>query len=158
MIELGTIRVLDPDTLEILCNFFGACFFTFAYFDSRLALREGSEDIQFLNEALQETYDLAIIESDYAKDDGVTVYAVGLGTEDATENDPYQNVFQFQRIKSILLRRLANDAEVINDPPFPSLPNNPTHPLGTYYQTPNPDDLAALFQTVALKLRVRMVQ
>ncbi len=136
------------------------CYETLEYKDSRLNIRPGSHLISRTSrtEQLREAYRLAIVEADYAKADGTTVYSVGLGTQAWENNDPYQDATDFNPIKSYLLRRIANDPGLEEDPSFPGLANPANHPRGIYLQTPDPDDLTELFQTVANKLKSRLVE
>ncbi len=109
-------------------------------------------------EMKKESYDLAILEVDYAKADGITIYTVGLGTEAASAGDPYQNVNVTDKLKPIFLRRLANDAASAADPQFQGLAVNNAYPAGTYLQTPNASDLTNLFKSIAQRIKLRLIQ
>jgi hypothetical protein len=131
-----------------------------AYYDSRLLFRTGSNLINRdnLSRIVRETYDLSLIESDYAKADSTTIYTIGLGTQASEGSDPYQNVDDSSNLKSYFMRRVANDPTSVSDPSFPGIPSSPAYPKGIYLQTPDPDHLLGLFETVALRLKVRLVE
>ncbi|MDD5216979.1 MAG: VWA domain-containing protein [Candidatus Omnitrophica bacterium] len=135
------------------------CFNSLLYLDSRLNQRVNSGAISrtIRSEQLKESYNLAIVETDYAKTDGVLIYTIGLGSQATEGSDPYQSVTNFNPIKSYFLRRLANDARTDPDPDFPNLPNPANHPRGIYLQTPDPEDLEQLFRMVSTKLKSRLV-
>ena len=149
-----------------LCNNIANCLNSFAYNDSRGNPGHFSH-IASLNspytEIRKEGYDLSIIESDYAKTDGTTIYSVGLGTEASVSNDPYQNVNDSSSLKSVLLRRVANDPLTSGDPSFPSsdpdpdLTNNPSHPEGAYFLAENAGELDQLFDTIAQRIKLRLL-
>lgn len=158
-------KVIVPSTLATKCtagsSSLSNCFSNFAYKDSRLVTRVGSANISLSNSntsIVKESYHIAILETDYAKSDDVTVYTVGLGTQAAENADPYQNINDHQSIKSYLLRRLANDPTGKNNPSFPNLPKDASHPTGVYFQTPNPNDLVDIFQTVAKRIKLRLIE
>ncbi len=158
-------QAVTPSSLSVKCSAgsssFTNCFNNFAYKDSRMVTRAGSSAISLSNSNTsipKESYHLGIIESDYAKTDKVIIYTIGVGTQAAQNADPYQDVNDEQSLKSYFLRRVANDPASRNDPPFPNLPNNPTHPAGIYFQTPNPNDLVDIFKTVARKIKLRLIE
>ena len=162
----GTPRpeIHHPQTLAEVCTNarrIEQCLNSFAYNDSRGNLGHFAHITSLVSpytEMKKEAYDLAILETDYAKSDGITIYTVGLGLEAPNTGDPYQNVNEIQRLKPIFLRRLANDPASATDPSFPNLPANNSHPVGTYLQTPNPSDLTNLFKTIAQKIKLRLIQ
>ena len=158
-------RAIVPQTLAIKCSAgsssFSTCFNNFGYKDSRMNTRVGSGTISLSNSnttIVKESYHLGVIESDYAKSDGTVIYTIGLGTQATQGNDVYQNVNDHQAIKSYFLKRVANDPTGKNDPAFPNLPNNASHPAGIYFQTPNPADLVDIFQTVAKRIKLRLIE
>ena len=159
-------RVVDAYTSATKCSGTGSsgadirnCFNSLRYLDSRGNVRAGSNLLSRMSrsEQLKETYNLGILESDYAKKDNVTIYTIGLGSQASEGSDPYQSVTSFNPIKSYLLRRIANDPKAGTDPAFPNLPNPVGHPRGLYLQTPNHKDLVDLFKLVATKLKSRLV-
>ncbi|MBI4358036.1 MAG: VWA domain-containing protein [Candidatus Omnitrophica bacterium] len=136
---------------------------SFAYQDSRTNPGHFTH-ITSLNspydELQKESYDLAIIESDYAKNDGITIYTVGLGIPSTDTSSPYQGVKDTHSLKPFFLRRLANDPASESDPVFggtdPLIPN-PNHPKGIYLQTDNPNDLKNLFESIAERIKLRLI-
>ncbi len=158
-------QVIVPQTLAVKCSAnsssFLSCFNNFGYKDSRMNTRVGSATISLSNSntaVIKESYHLGIIETDYAKSEGITLYTIGLGTQAAQGSDVYQNVNDHQKIKSYFLKRVANDPAGNNDPAFQNLPNNSSHPAGIYFQTPNPADLVNIFQTVAKRIKLRLIE
>jgi len=162
--------LLNPNTMNstcmrngncpVTCTNIANCLNSFAYNDSRGNPGHFSHITSLISPYTQmrkESYDLAIIESDYAKTDKITIYTVGLGTEAAKTSDPYQNVDDTGSLKPVFLRRIANDPASASDPAFPGLPTNNSHPIGTYLQTPNTSNLTSLFQTIAQKIKLRLI-
>jgi Flp pilus assembly protein TadG len=156
--------VKRPVTLAGVCSGTSSsisnCFNSLAYRDSREVVRPGSGLINMSSETtmLKETYHLAIVEADYGKADGTTFYSIGLGTQATEGADVYQSITNYSNIKSYLLKRIANDPAGVSDPQFPSLPEDPSHPAGIYFQTPDPNDLVELFQAVAKRIRLRLLR
>ncbi len=154
-------KVVNPVTLSTVCSTLTNCFKTFAYLDSREISRPNSSSVSLSSsntQVIKESYHLPIVETDYAKAEGITVYTIGLGTQASEGIDPYQDVNDQEKIKSYFLRRLANAPEGVNDPPFPNLPKDSSHPVGIYFQTPAPSDLVNLFQAVARRIKLRLVE
>lgn len=152
-------RVLNLGNLSQKCSSIGGCYNTFRYLDSRMNYVPNSQYVDRYSsyEIIQESFDLSVIESDYAKADGTTVYTIGLGDPDPSTTTAYQNISDFNSIKPILLRRIANDPAGKNDPQFPEYPNNSSHPSGIYFETPNPEDLTQIFEAIAQRLRLRLI-
>ncbi len=137
------------------------CLNSFSYLDSRNKPGHFAHVTSFASpytEMKKESYDLAVLESDYAKADNITIYTIGLGTESTVAGDPYQNVEITDRLKPVFLRRLANDPASAADPAFPGLALNNTYPNGTYLQTPNASDLTNLFKSIAQRIKLRLIQ
>ncbi len=158
-------RVIVPSNLSVKCSAGSSslsnCFNNFGYKDSKMNTRVSSATISLNNSNTaisKESFHLGIIETDYAKGEAITMYTVGLGTQATQGADVYQDVLDDQKIKSYFLRRVANDPAGKNDPVFPNLPNNPAHPAGIYFQTPNPADLVGMFQTVAKRIKLRLIE
>ncbi len=159
------VEMHNPTTLTEVCTratplrLISQCLNSYAYLDSKGNPGHYAHipNLSATSEMRKENYDLAVIESDYVKSAGTTVYSIGLGTEAAVTSDPYQNVAEDFRLKSVLLRRMANDPVSASDPQFPGLPSNNTHPKGTYLQTPNASELKSLFQTIAQKIKLRLI-
>lgn len=150
----GTIA--DQDDIE-------DCFNTLAFKDSREIDWPNSSTINREDSRaplLREAYKLAVKESDYGKIDGITFYTIGLGTQATEGADPYQNITDYQSIKSYLLKRIANDPAGEGDPDFPGsgLEWNSNYPAGLYFQTPDPAELVELFQAVAKRIRLRLIR
>lgn len=135
------------------------CLDDFTYLDSRGKVR-GAE-IANINlgslELMKEFFDLPIIESDYAKSDKTTVYSIGLGNVLPVTADPYQNAWDDDNLKPVLLRRIANAAQA-GDPAFTEVPNNPAHPRGMYLETPEENQLSELFLEIAKKIQLRLIK
>lgn len=160
VVEGMTNAVKHPVSLNQICSKVRYCFDTFEYADSRLNVVPGSlyVDRNSQTEKVMESYDISIVEADYAKADGSSVYTIGLGTEDTETSDAYQDTGDGQTLKPILLRRIANDPASKNDPQFPEFPNNSSHPAGIYLQTPDNSELTSLFQAVAQRLKLRLIE
>lgn len=77
------------------------------------------------------------------------------------DENPYQNQWDDDSIKTYFLRRIANDM-LATDPSFnPWLDainqNTSAHPKGVFLQTKNDQDLDDLFQTIAKRIQLRLV-
>ncbi len=169
-LNTNTPELLNPTAMNatcmhdvncpVLCPNIANCLNSFAYNDSRGNPGHFAH-IPSLNapytEMRKESYDLSIIESDYAKTDGATIYTVGLGVNAANAGDPYQDVTVTDKLKAILLRRVANDPASAADPQFPGLAPNGGHPKGVYLQTQTASDLTNLFKSIAQRIKLRLI-
>ncbi len=120
---------------------------------------------------MNEFYNLAIIEGDYVKDGGATIYTIGVGTSDAAYViDPYNNAVDSERLHPNFMRRLSNAPPYSDE--FYSLVDDgaggftstqvpktkATHPVGIYFQAPNSSLLANMLNTIAQKIKLKLVQ
>ncbi len=152
------------------------CLNDYSYLDSK-GVQRGKDDAGSTitnlsnsgqSEIEKEAYDLAAIEAGYAKnskiaanptDTGITIYAIGLGVESGNKIDPYQDVNDTGTIKSILLRKIANDPLSSGDPAFPGQNKfESSQPSGLYLQTPDSSKLTSLFLTIARRIQIRLVK
>ncbi len=134
------------------------CLSSYRYLDSRGNVRGANAGLNNGNyEAYKEHYNLPIVEGDYAKDEGITIYSVGLGDPAPEGASAYQDVYDHYRLKSYLLRRMAN-ATLPSDPEFDDVSDDTDkHPTGLYLQTPDSTQLKNLFMTVVRKIQLRLV-
>ena len=136
------------------CDIFSRCLSNFDYLDTRGNLRDLPDlDLKDseMKDIIKREKDILriILETDYAKDEGILIYTIGpfdFGTHEDSFYDKYRNV----------LRRLANvgttpgtpfsDAET---PDFPELPNKPAHPVGGYYEAPSSATFSSILSEIA---------
>ena len=71
--------------------------------------------------------------------------------------DPYQNVYDDNSIKSVLLSRLANSPGAPMNA-YSCCAYNSGWLQGEYLQTPDPDELDELFQKIAKKIQMRLTK
>ncbi len=160
IVEGETRIVRNPENMNQVCSRTYYCMWNFKYRDSRYNYNPHSSSINMYSKThlKQEAYHLAILETDYAKTDGTTIYTIGLGEPANEGSDVYQDAHAGALIKSYLLKRIANDPAGAEDPPFVKYPNSASHPAGLFFQTPDEDDLVSLFEAVALRLKLRLIE
>lgn len=173
----NTDRIYDSNSNGQPCGSIQNCLLDFSYLDSKGNLQgfnQSGGTITNLNELgnselRKEMYDLAVIEADYAKDfrnpsdpedTGITIYTVGLGDASTNNSDPYQSASETIKIKPILLRKLANDAQAAGDPIFQPVSVNfdPNQPEGVYLETPNSGELEVLFLEIARRIQLKLIE
>lgn len=103
-----------------------------------------------------------LLRADFARDNNILVYTVGLGAPDPNTTKWYQSGSGDYRLKTFLMRRIANDSEAgASDPAFPrcispyeDLLNKP---MAKYQSSPSGDDLLRMFNRIYRVTRMRLV-
>lgn len=147
----------DTSTLDK----FPSCFNTYTYLDSQGVTHNSVTTISRTSfQVIREPYHLAITESDYVRNNDITIYAVGLGDLSFPTSDAYQGYNIDETVKSVLLRRIANDPAGASDPAFtPPHPRPGTSkPEGLFFETPDANELISLFVKVAKNIQARLIE
>ena len=135
-----------------------------------------SDDPNFVDWRKQ-YYNCAVQMSDYLRSERGTIHVIGLGDPTAFGSDPYQDIDDISSRKDVFLARIANDYlnAVIRPqnaaPPWRHPEFNYTNYIdydnwngkasprqGTYLATPNPSEVKRLFQKIAKKIQLSLVQ
>ena len=113
----------------------------------------------------EEFYNAGLLMTDFTKKQGGAWFVVGLGAASPRAEDPYQGAaFSFNR-KDYWLTRVANDpcGMILNDPGFPGFMNYQEMKEagwreGMYLPTPDAEELRALFERIARKIKLSLVR
>lgn len=103
-----------------------------------------------------------VLRADFARDNGILVYTVGLGDPDTNAAKWYQGGESDQGLKTFFMRRMANDYQAgAFDPPFPrcitpygDLLNKP---MAKYQSSASGDDLLRMFNRIYRVTLMRLV-
>jgi len=109
-------------------------------------------------------YDAAILASDAARLNDITIYTVGLGAGSTVVYDPYQDIGDSLSLKPFLLKRVANDPRGADDPAqFPSecvqgYDQIASGKLGQYFETPDLQDLEILLTLIGESIKAHLTR
>lgn len=107
-------------------------------------------------------YIKAIDESNTARTNGIIVHSIGIGVPEGIIGDPYEDVTAQINLKPVLLRRISNDSASVKDTQFPiaCVPSSQNEAdygnIGTYLETPDPENLSLLFGAIKRNMIPRL--
>lgn len=103
-----------------------------------------------------------ILRADFARENGIMVYTIGLGVPDPNTRRWNQGGTGVDKLKTFFMRRMANDSQAgTEDPPFPRCitPYDEmlNKPMAEYQSSPSGNDLLRMFNRIYRVTRMRLL-